>query len=232
MRTLLIVATATVLLGSFHLVTSQSQRSQNVSMPQAVRDAREQPHLGIEYSSAVKFKLISRKSSYHIGEIVSLDIAMLNATKEQFFIHKLSGPTVTPKVFDEKGIEVSITPSIIALEGIVPQSYSLLGSGEIIVGSIQMLAGCNVKGAAAFDEARRKLDMDIRQNKVRYDEALFERNLFINWGDTCLRTTQPGIYDVVVEVTNQHVILSARESKVKTAVGTISSSPLRIVISE
>jgi hypothetical protein len=232
MRIFLTVVTATMLLGSFHLVVGQARPGNKDDIQQDTRDVQERPQQGIEYSRAAKLKLASRKTSYRVGEMINLDIAILNTTNKQIFFHKLSGPQITLRVFDEKGSAVSVTPSIIALEGVVPQSYSLLGPGEIIVGSIQMLAGCNVEGASAFDEARQKLAEDVRRNQAKYDEAVFERNLFINWGDACLRIPRPGTYNVVVEVTNQHVIVSAREPNVKTAVGTTRSIPITITISE
>ncbi|MBV9924572.1 MAG: hypothetical protein JOZ96_05970 [Acidobacteria bacterium] len=231
MRTLIKVAAVLALAANYHSAAGRVG-TQNVSASQSVTDVRERPLLGIDYSGAARLKLASRKDSYRFGEMIGLDIALLNATDTPIFFHKLSGPTVVVKVFDEKGAVVKVIPGSVRLEGVVPQSYVLLGAGEVTVGSRQLLAGCNAAGLAAFDEARQRLNEDVGRQKIGYDQGMFERGLFVNWGDVCAQTTRPGSYDIVVEVSNRHVVLSGRGAKVKTAVSTISSPPLRITISE
>ena len=102
----------------------------------------------------------------------------------------------------------------------------------MLIGSLQLLAGCKVEGASKFEEARHKLDDDVRRKLTSYDKAVFERNLFVNWGDACLGTERVGSYVLVVEARNSHVVLSASQPQAKTAVGSISSNKLSINISE
>ena len=233
MRHLLLTTVATVLLTGPYLFGGQGRRSElNNAAQQTILDIQERPEMGVAYSRTAALKLASRKRSYRFGEVVSLDLAMLNTGNKHAYFHKLSGPTISLEAFDKTGAEVGITPNVIALEGVVPGSYSLLNPGRILIGSIQMLIGCKVEGASAFDEARRKLDEDVRQKLALYDEAIFERDLFVNWGEACLRTDEPGSYDLVVKVSNSHVILAGRQIASKTAVGIIRSNKLSLTISE
>jgi hypothetical protein len=230
MRILVTVVVATMVLASSSVAIGQAWQNKPNLAHRVTKDRRERPGLGIEYSLAAKVKLASRKSSYRLGEMIGFDIAVLNASNKPVFFHKLSGPTMVLKVFDERGAVVGISPRIIALEGIVPEAYSLLGPGEILIGSSQVLTGCNSEELVAFDNARQKLDEDVRRNVAKYDEALFERNLFTDWGDGCLRIQRSGTYTFVVEVSNQHVIVSAREPNIRTAVGVVRSQPFEIHI--
>lgn len=232
MRSIVVFVTAVAVLGYHQVVLSQARRCRDASLRRTVSDVQERPRLGIEYSRVAQFKLASRKRSYRVGEMFSLDVAMLNTANAQVFFHKLSGPTLTIKAHDNRGAEVTVTPTSIDLEAILPQSYLLLDSNEIIVGSLQVLAGCNVEGVAAFDEARQKFNEDVHQGRVKYGKGLFERNLFINWGEVCLRLMQPGTYTITIEITNRHVIVSSCEPNLKTAVGNITSTPLTITITE
>lgn len=232
MRSIVVFVTAVAVLGCYQLVLSQARRCRDASLQRTVSDIQERPQLGIEYSRVAQFKLASRKRSYRIGEMFSLDVAMLNTANAQVFFHKPSGPTLTINARDDKGAEITVTPTSMDLEAVIPQSYLLLDSNEVIVGSLQVLAGCNVEGVAAFDEARQKFNKEVHQGQVKYGKGLFERNLFINWGDACLRLTQPGTYTITVEITNQHVVVSSCESSLKTAVGNLISTPLTITVIE
>lgn len=231
-RRILVIITAAAFLAGYQLVLGQNRRCRDTFAQRTARDIQERPQLGANYSRVAQFRLASRKRSYRIGEMISLDVAMLNMTDQPIFFHKLSGPAIVIKADDNKGVEIPVTPSSIDLEGVIPQSYLLLNPNEVVVASFQLLAGCNIEGVAAFDEARQRLNEDVRRGQISYDRGVFERNLFLNWGDACLRITQPGKYTITVEMTNQHVIVSPCESKLKTATGSISSASLTITITE
>lgn len=210
----------------------QSKRCVDPSARRGVGDPKARPQLGAEYSSAARFRIASRKTTYHIGEMISVDLAMLNTERAPTFFHKPLVPGITVTAQDEKGRMVNINSYATILEGVVPQSYVLLQRGEILLGSFQLLAGCNLGELSAFETARRKLNEEQRQNPSNYQEGIFSRNLFVNWGDACLAFQQLGTFTITVEQTNDHVIVSPCEPNVKTAVGTIRSTQLTVTIVE
>ena len=203
----------------------------NQSSPE-IWDFRERRQLGIPYSDVAKLRLASRKESYRVGEMISLDLALLNISKTDVYFHRLRGAQFSLEAVDRNGAEVRVTPSLVWSELVLPESYTLVTPGQIILGSVQLLAGCNVDGASEFESAQHKLDEDVRLRGQKYDEALFDRNLFVNWGDACLGIDGPGSYRVFIEISNRHVIASTRKSDRKTATGTLRSNPLEISISK
>lgn len=212
------------------LSTAQIPSCRNPAIRRGVEELKARPKLGVEYANVAELKLTSRKTNYQVGEILSLDLAILNGGKNPIFVHKLAGPTINVSARTDKGAEIAVIPSVIALEGVIPDSYALLQPDEIAVGSLQMLAGCNVEAFLGFTESREVLNRDVQTGKVRYGRGQFDRNLFVNWGDICLRTDHPGTFMITVTITNSQVVTSSCEPKVQTAVGEIRSAPLAITI--
>jgi len=222
-----------MLLGAHQTVNSQTRRCQEPPARRGTIDLKARPRLGVEYSSMATFKIASRKNTYHIGEMISVDLAILSTARAPVFMHKLLVPSITLNARNDRGGgEAGIRAYTTILEGIVPQAYELLQPSEIILGSFQLLAGCNVEGLSAFAQVRNKLNEEVHQNQANYQKGLFERDLFVNWGDACLALQQPGSFTITVEQTNDHVIVSPCEPGIRTAVGTIRSNPLAITIIE
>lgn len=232
MRMLSMVIIGILVWGHYPAPQGNAQNRSASDVGRAVSSLEEDRHLGIEYSRAARFKLSSRKKTYRMGEMISLDCAMLNTSASRAFFHNLSGPGLTLSVFDEKGSRVEVTPGTIFLEGIVAQSYSLLNPNSIIIGSYHLLAGCNTEGLGLFDDARKEFDRQVCQREINYEKGMFERELFVNWGDACLRITQPGTYKIMIEMRNMHVVISSEKPSPKTAVGTIASNLFEITITE
>lgn len=232
MRCLLAVIIASLLAGNSQQMMGQAKRQDCVAQKQYISDVKEEPSLGIEYQGVAKFKLASRKTTYRLGEIISLDMAMMNTANVKLFFEKPTGIDLTIKVVDEYGKEVTVSTYVIIAGSPDAESYSLLEPNRIVIGSYQLLAGCNTQGVTEFLDAQLKLAQDVSQRRVEYHQGLFERGLFVNWGDACLRNIQPGRYTVTATMTNKWVVIPPDEKRVKTAVGTIHSTPLTITITE
>lgn len=213
------------------LPVEQKAQCVNPAVRRTVQDARERPKNTIDYSRVAQLKLKSRKSGYKRGEIIDLHFALLNTGGEPVFFHRLSAPFMKVMAKDDKGNEVVITPTIIPMEGVTPQAFSLLGNNKIMTGSFNLLAGCDAEELKEFNETRSRLENEVHQGKIELDKGIFERDLFVNWGDACLRLTRPGTYLIEVEATNQHVIVSPCEPNIKTAIGKIRSAPLIVAVS-
>jgi hypothetical protein len=161
---------------------------------------------------------------------VDVHFALLNTSRDRIYFHRLSGPSMTLAVFDETGARVAATSYSLALEGVTSQAFEIVDPDEILIGSLDTLAGCDGDELAAFESARRRAEQEYREGSGHYGRILFERDLFINWGDSCIRLAKPGTYNLVVEARNDFVVVTSGKTQIRTAVGTIKSPPLAITI--
>lgn len=193
---------------------------------------KKHPDLGIDYGRVTNFKLASRKTTYRMDELISIDMAMMNTSNAKvFFFNKLGGASLTLTVEDEKGIKKDMNYYWTTTEVVTEEQYSKLYPNTFVSGSFQLLAGCE-GSAKAYLKEREKLFADIAQDKTDIYRGLFERDLFANWGTACLDIKGPGTYLITAEMSNDGVIASSCEPEVKTAIGKIRSAPLKITIVE
>lgn len=227
-RVTALVAVATMISGQ---AAAQGKRCGDVERlnRRYVERVRKQPALGVDYARVAKFKLASRKTSYRTGELISLDFAMLNTAEVPvFFSQELSYPSfIKLKATDEKGTEVGVFEYEVFQLGVRTNSYTLLNANGIVTGTIHLLAGCEERSLFAKAKIKAVEDAGALQ-----DRAAFERDLFVSWGDFCLNAAGPGKYTITAEMTNEFVVGSPCEPTIKTAVGTIRSTPLTITITE
>jgi hypothetical protein len=208
----------------------QKTTCKNPELRREVYEASQRPKSKSDYKQSVKFKLGSRKTVYRRGEMITVNLAMLNNSGFPIFIHQLSGPFLTWTVQIADGKLAAIMPRLIVLEGVGPQFYEYVSNDGLATGSFQLLVGCDIEGDAQFSEAHRKLISEMNSATGRYNKTVFDRDLFVNWGDACLSLAGPGTYTITAEMTNEYVVSSPCEPRIKTAVGAIQSTPLRIVI--
>jgi hypothetical protein len=187
---------------------------------QQIKSASRQPDLSVDYARVAQFKLISRKTVYHVGEIINLDFAMINISGEPVLFNRLSDPELHIK--DAKGREAEITPYFIAESIVNPTQYILLKPWRMTSESIPILLGCDER---AFKQTSEGLDDED-------DKRAFNENQFKTWGRACLKITHPGNYIITGVENNQYVLTSGCEPNLKTATGAVQSSPLTITIIE
>jgi hypothetical protein len=230
------IGVVAIIFGSQLLIASQVRRGGDTdeSRYRSLAEVKKYPTHGVEYLRVARFKLASRKKIYRVNEMIRIDLAMLNIADSPVFFTKLSGGgNLRLQAQDDKGAGVSINPYTTVLHGLALDQYLLLKPGEMVVGAYELLAGCNSEEYAAYWDDRTKLDEDVHKGQFEvYDQGIFERDLFAYWGSACLRLERPGTYTFTAEMTNRHVIVSPREPNVKTAVGSIRSTPLTITITE
>ena len=181
-----------------------------------VADAESNPGHAVQLSDVAQLKIAARKSNFHVGEMITLDIALLNATTRPLFFRELS--TLQIKAQNSAGQPLRVQDYIVADRAIVPGSFVRLLPNEIILRSVQLLAGCDKRAFAQFASPE---DDDL---------TIFKSGLFLNWGDACLHFTKPETYTLSVEIKNDFVLLTRRLGNVRTAVGTIKSNSLEIKI--
>lgn len=230
-----ILSLALVTLFARNSVRSRVGQQSPCKQPELRRQVYEEgarPKSKIGYSESVRFKLGSRKTIYRRGEMITVDLAMLNTSGSPLFVHRLIGPYLRWKVHAEAGQPIPIEQNLLVLEGVSAQSFDYLTVDDFATGSFQLLAGCDIGGLRDFQEAHQKLNRDEVAGRGKSNKAVFDRDLFVSWGDACLSLTAPGTYLISAEISNEFVIASPCEPLAKTAVGTIESTPFKIVIKE
>jgi hypothetical protein len=210
----------------------KSGQKQLASPRVSIEEVKKRPDLGVDYGRVSRFKLASRKATYRVGEMIGIDIAILNSSDAPFFIHKLERPTLELTAQDRNGAPVSINAYYTVLEGVAPDSYERVEPDRILSGTFYLLAGCDDGGLKAYFQARHNLEEEEHRGggEAVFFKGLFERDLFVNWGEACLDIKKPGKYAIIAEQQNDAVVVSG--SKVRTAVGKIRSAPLTLTITD
>ena len=190
-----------------------------------VKSSAERPDLAVEWENVAQLKIASRKLTYRVGEMISIDIAMLNRADEPIFFRPISHPNF--RVAGDTGRIPSIMPYGVAEVAFGHASYELVEPDDLQSEHVEILAGCDER--AYKQPAFGKAEAPAAEDSGR---AFVESERFVTWGDACLRATRPGTYDVSVIYRNEQVVTLRRGKKIKTAVGTIKSNPLSITIVE
>ncbi len=179
-----------------------------------VARAETSPSRAVQLGDVAQLKIAARKSTFDVGEMITLDIALLNASSHPVFFRKLSDLQI--KAQNSAGQPLMVQYYVVADRALVPSSFVRLLPNEITLRSVHLLAGCDKRAFAQLDSAQ-------------YDDlAVFKSGLFLNWGDACLQVTKPETYTISIEVKNDFVLLSPRKGRVRTAVGKIKSNSLEI----
>ena len=216
-RTLLICFLASIVIQSGSVpVKSQARRQPNNG--QSVERADSRPDLAASFADVAKLKIVARKTNYHIGEMITLDIALLNTSSRQLFVHKLS--ELQFNVRNSIGKSITVQAYGVAERALVPTSFVSLPANEMILRSFQLLVGCDKR---AFEQS----------TSAEHDSSMvFGKGLFLSWGDACLPIDQAQTLTISAEVKNAFVVSSSAKEKNKTAVGTINSNYLELRIDE
>jgi hypothetical protein len=203
---------------------AQKNKCLNPAEGRGLVDVRENPRKGIKFSSSVKFKIATRKTTYKVNEMIEIYLAMLNISKESIFIRSLEN--IELEIRDEHGNLVDISPY--EVNTITPK-FKLIGLREIITGQYSLFTNCQEEGLQQWFETRNKVyDRRSLQTDSIY-ELLFDNDLFVRWGDSCLMQPKLGKYTISVKQKNVYnVVKSECEPNIKTTVGEITSSPLMI----
>lgn len=215
----MIVSVAAALPGWAQISGAGNQAPPEGAERPRVTRASNRPDLGADISQVAKFKLASRKAEYRLGEMITIDAAMLNVADAPVFFRELT-MVMRLQALNSKGEKAEVVQYVIPLMVASPDSYSLLKPGEMTADSYDILAGCD----------DRHFDISKEQFGVQDDRAAFERDRFVTFGQACLDVTRPGTYTLTATVNNDFVMVSPAGTPYKTAAGKISSIPITITI--
>ena len=181
--------------------------------------AKDRPDLAVDVAKVARFKIASRKTIYHLGEMMNVDVALLNISEQPLYFQRLL--TAEAYTRDPQGIEIHSTKYFVSDTMPRPQTYVLQNPNRVSFTSHQLLSECDRR---AFEQVRMQL------NAATESKKLFENDSFVFWGESCLDIRYPGTYTLTFEITNWFVVVSTIKGDVRTAVGTLRSNPLMITI--
>ena len=185
-----------------------------------VARANKRPELSTPILNTARFKVATRKTTYHIGEMIDIDLAILNTSDQRVYFRRLSNAEA---YLVKANREKEKTPNYMMTEVMpVPETYVLLDTHQMFSGTYRLLAGCDQR---AFKQASAQL-------AASETRTMFEKELFLNWGDSCLQIKRPGVYSLVFTVSNWFVLVPSTPTGFQTAVGILESKPLTITISK
>ena len=172
------------------------------------------PDLAIKFEDVAQLKIGSRKSMFHMGEMITIDIALLNTSPQPLFFRKLSDLDINAT--SSTGQKMAVQRYGVPERAMVPAAFVRLSPGEIVVNSFQLLVGCDKRA--------------FTQTSGEDDRTIFDRGLFLNWGDACLPNPESETVMLSVKLRNNFVVLPSRSEKLRSAVGTINSNSLEIIL--
>jgi hypothetical protein len=155
-------------------VSMWRQTTQSPNQDEVVVLADKRPEHSVGYSSTAQLKLASRKGRYRIGDLMSLDTALINVSDKPLFLRELSA--VRFSVRDNKRNEVEVVKYVQTSLDVTLDSFQLVQPGDMITDTIQILLGCNKQ---VFENI--KLMQDAKD-----DRKTFDQSLFVSWGHACL----------------------------------------------
>jgi hypothetical protein len=99
------------------------------------------PDLAVDAVSVTKCKLASRKTSYRLGEVITLDLAVMNASEKPVFLCDPRSTEVVFNAVDTHGKQVPIGTYSLILHGPTVDSYRSADPGDAIFSHFYVLAG-------------------------------------------------------------------------------------------
>lgn len=195
-------------------VAEQGKTRNLRNVPPRVERSDIRPDLAIKFQDVAQLKIGSRKSMFHMGEMITIDIALLNTSPQPLFFRKLSDLDINAT--SSAGQKMTVQRYGVPERAMVPAAFVRLSPGEIVVNSFQLLVGCDRRA--------------FTQTSGEDDRTVFDRGLFLNWGDACLPNPESETYMLSIKLRNNFVVLPSRTEKLRSAVGTINSNSLEIIL--
>ena len=158
----------------------------------------------VNYLSVAKLKAIPLKKEYRIGELISIDFATLNTSKEPLsFLDPSEWTAISLK--DSNGIEVDIPGGHY---GLTAHEFITLESGDYDSGYVIYVIGCKDIGKG-HAETWKSMEDD------------FENYRFSNWEYRCLPINKPGKYYMNALIENR----DRKSTRLNSSHGGISRMP-------
>lgn len=160
-------------------------------------------------------KLASRKTRFSEGEVMLLDVALLNKSNLDYIFPSVV--SISLHAQDQKGNEIIVNNYSLTE---TTTTYKVLKSKRIETKTFELHIGC----PKSLFSTR-----DLLWN-AKNDAEIFEKNLFISMGDACIGVNRPGIISIFANLENRSVLVSDQHTGMKTGIGVLRSSKLQLTI--
>ncbi|MBX3292729.1 MAG: hypothetical protein KF881_07550 [Acidobacteria bacterium] len=195
-------------------INSQSLKEEN---PIELGLADSNPHLRADISENVSVKIGVIKTRFRYDELIKLDVAVLLRNTTPYFFSPKFYYNILVK--DSKDRKVSIKPFMV-IDGYPRYIESFQ---TMYMDSTYLIVGCS--GYARTSTLAFEAVEDLDNPK-----ELFDREVFGDILDGCIDVSRTGQLSITVEVQNSLVVIDKRAAPVRTLVGSITSSPVKIEV--
>ena len=192
---------------------AQSTRKINNPVRLVIDSSKATSQMEIDYSSAAIFKTVSKRKEYRIGDLISIDLGILNKTQKPIYFLDLY-KFAKINVQDADGNEV-IAGRLPVRYSISFEDFSLVDTGDYYSTSIlYSLGDCeNQKKYKVYNSETEK----------------FNDNYFVNEDRGCINIKKSGNYSIKTSIENTYVLNDITK---KTAIGKMESAPLKVTVIE
>jgi hypothetical protein len=225
-RLIAVVCVLTTALGGAVVFARQTRRHAAAPKRGWLVAAKTRPDLAVDPASVTRVKLASRKTKYRIGEMITIDLAVMNVSHKPVFICDPRATDVSFNAIDAAGKQVFVGTCEEVLHAWTVDSYRRIEPGYAVFTYFYLLPGYDNHASTIFQEKTRLGRDEERAGPANYFKTFFERDLFINLGDGYLDAKAPGTYTITAEYSNELVVIAPTNSKAKTA------TPLTITITD
>lgn len=191
-----------------NLFVSLGFSQESIDPAYKIQKASERPDLTVIISSVAKLKIGLRKKAYRLGEMLTVDAAILSTTESPVFVPSIKSVSI---FVGDKIIPYSITYRTTALSRMAPR--------ELETVSVSYVIGCS----------ETPFKILTAKNTGLGSTSVFENDLFVSWGQGCINVTDKTSLKIHAELSNEQVVISDDSSNTKSAVGRLNSPALEIM---
>jgi hypothetical protein len=179
-----------------------------------LEDANKRPDLATDIAKAAELKIAVRKNTYSIGEMLILDIAMLNLEQNNdIYLPPIKKVELT--ITNQKGQSILI-PYFLKTTS---QSVASINQNRLETDTVMLLIGCTEK----------PFQINSELSSEYSSERVFKKNLFLTWGDACLDVKAKSKIKIDAKIENNSVLVAPLPN-FKTAVGKLVSNRLTLSV--
>ena len=111
MRAFLLLLTTLSTTFYYSSIAGQQKRSPLRETVGQVVSVDSRPTRATDWQEVAELKLVARKNTFHVGEMINVDIAMMNQSSEEIFFRSINSPSFVAT--DEAGKSIAVVPYVV-----------------------------------------------------------------------------------------------------------------------
>lgn len=211
------------------LISSQYFISAAQNTKLNVFEAKKRNNFIVDSKSAVEIKISTREKKYKIGSLLDLSVAVFNYSSLPIYIRKLNfDGSVFFKARLKDNKIVSLNPHLIQNQPVTGDSFEILYPGSFRSADLFFQIGKNLKEDNQSEMLDKLNFAKSEEEKKEIRQEIFNRELFVNFGDGVLEINEVGTINLFCTFENQFVVFDKAMPKIKTATGTLTSKETEV----